>query len=57
MNNCCDLYFLSTLACRIGECLDDDELALLAANLMTLGDLLGVLIAKKAICAPESAEA
>ena len=50
MNGCTDLYVLSTLACKLAECLTDDELAVLAINLTTLGDLLQVLATKRAIC-------
>lgn len=51
MNNSCpDLIFLSTIACRLAECLSDDELAILATSLTALGDLLQVAIAKQAAC-------
>lgn len=50
MKGCTDLYLLSTIACKLSECLEDDELAVLATNLTALGDLLQVLVAKRAIC-------
>ena len=33
MNNCCNLYLLSSIACQLSECLTEDEIELLAANL------------------------
>lgn len=50
MSECCDLMFLSALACQLGKCLSEEELELLAPNLVALGDLLAVLIAKRGIC-------
>ena len=53
MNQCPNLYLLSTIACRLAECLDEKELALLSADLMTLGDMLASLLAREAICKDE----
>lgn len=50
MNQCSNLYLLSTIACRLAECFDEKELALLSADLMTLGDMLASLLAHEAIC-------
>lgn len=51
MNNCCsNLYFLSTLACKASECLDQDELTILAADLSTLGDMLESILARQNSC-------
>ncbi len=50
MNNCSDLYFLSTLACQLSEHLTKDELELLAANLKVLGEMLEVISVRQAIC-------
>lgn len=50
MNNCCNLYLLSTIACQLAECMSDEELAILSADLMTLGDMLAGLVARKAAC-------
>ena len=50
MNSCSDLYLLSTIACKLAECLTEDELAVLAANLTALGDMLQVILAKQAVC-------
>ncbi|MGF0017654.1 DUF6774 domain-containing protein [Sporofaciens sp. SGI.106] len=46
MNNCSDLYLLSTIACKLSVCLSEDELAILATNLTALGDMLAVIIAR-----------
>lgn len=47
MKECCDLYVLSALACKLGECLDEDQINILAAQLNTLGDMLELIAAKK----------
>lgn len=47
MNSCPHLFFLSSLACKLSECLDEKELAVLSADLMALGDLLASLLAHK----------
>lgn len=53
MTNCSNLYFLSTLACQLADCLPQDELSVLATELSALGDLLEVLLAKQAACEKE----
>lgn len=50
MDNCSNLYFLSTIACKLSECLSDEELAVLSADLMTLGDMLASVLARQALC-------
>ena len=50
MKNCCNLYFLSTLACKIADCLSEEELAALSADLVVLGDMLVTIIAKENLC-------
>ena len=48
MNNCPDLYLLSTIAYKLAECTPKNEdLALLAASLTTLGDMLAVILAHR----------
>lgn len=47
MNNCTDLFILSAIACKLTECLSEDELSVLSANLMALGDMLEVVLARK----------
>ncbi|MGN0203086.1 MAG: DUF6774 domain-containing protein [Coprococcus sp.] len=56
-NGCSDLYLLSTLACRLAECLDNDELSVLATSLTALGDMLEVVIARQAACKNDEANA
>lgn len=48
MNNCQNLFFLSTLACRLAECLSENELAVLSADLVTLADMLANVLARQA---------
>lgn len=50
MNNCSNLFFLSTIACRLAECLTDEELAILSADLMTLGDMIASILARNDAC-------
>lgn len=51
MNKSChNLYFLSTVACRLSECLSADEIAVLSADLMTLADMLASVSVRKSIC-------
>ncbi len=50
MNHCQNLYFLSALACRLAECLSEDELAVLSADLVTLADMLANLLARQDAC-------
>lgn len=50
MKNCSNLFFLSTLACQLAECLSEDELSILSADLVTLSDMLGSIIARKDSC-------
>ncbi|MCD7904719.1 MAG: hypothetical protein LUG24_03920 [Clostridiales bacterium] len=47
MSYCCDLYLLSLTACKLGECLSDDEMNILSANLQVLGDMLSSILAVK----------
>lgn len=49
-NNCTSLYFLSTIACQITECLDDNELEILSADLLTLADMIVSLSARQSVC-------
>ncbi|MCM1244827.1 MAG: hypothetical protein NC293_04185 [Roseburia sp.] len=47
MNACSDLYFLSTIACQLSECLTKDEIEFLAINLKTLGEMLELISLKQ----------
>lgn len=53
MKNCSNLYFLSTLACKIAECFTAEELAILSADLVVLGDMLANMIARESLCNTE----
>ena len=48
MADCSNLFFLSALACKLSQCLDEKELALLATELTALGDLLAAQLAREA---------
>lgn len=47
MKNCSNLYFLSALACQIADCLDENELEILAADLNVLSDMLTAIQARQ----------
>lgn len=53
MNNCSSLYFLSTVACQLAECLSDDEVSILAADLVVLSDMLSNILARQSACEEE----
>ena len=48
MLNCQNLYILSTVACQLAECISEEDLEVLAADLSTLGDMLSGILARKA---------
>lgn len=50
MKNCSNLYFLSTLACKLAECLSEEELTALSTDLVVLGDMIVSLIAQENLC-------
>ena len=50
MQNCSILYLLSTIACQLADCLSDDDLAILAADLVVLSDMLANIAARNAVC-------
>lgn len=50
MKNCSHLYFLSTLACQLAECLTEDETSVLAADLLVLSDMLSDILARQDAC-------
>lgn len=50
MNNCTNLYYLSTIACKLSECLSEQELAALSADLVVLSDMLANILAHNALC-------
>lgn len=50
MQNCSNLYLLSTIACQLADCLSEDDLAILAADLIVLSDMLANIAARNAVC-------
>ncbi|MCI8494342.1 MAG: hypothetical protein HFI74_01480 [Lachnospiraceae bacterium] len=40
METCTELYFLSTLACQLFQCMEEDEIEILASNLLLLSHML-----------------
>lgn len=52
-NSCTNLYFLSTIACQLAECLDEKELEILSTDLTTLGYMIESLLAHKSVCMDE----
>lgn len=50
MTPCQNLYFLSTIACKLSECLTEEELAELSADLVVLSDMLANILAHKESC-------
>lgn len=51
MNNACtNLFFLSSLACKLSECLSVDELSVLAADLVALSDMINAILARQGPC-------
>lgn len=52
MNNCSNLFYLSSIACKLSECLSEKELASLSADLVVLGDMLANIIAHQDLSVP-----
>ena len=48
--NCQNLYFLSTIACQLAECLDEKELEILSADLTALGYMIESLLTHQKVC-------
>ena len=49
-HNCSNLYFLTTIACQLFNCLDEQEIEVLATDLETLGEMLESLLAHQSAC-------
>ena len=49
-NNCTNLYFLSTIACQLSECLSEKELEILSSDLTALGYMIESMIAHQSAC-------
>jgi hypothetical protein len=56
MSPCTNLYFLSTIACQLAQCLDETELEILSADLTTLADMLASILVRGSL-EPENIEA
>lgn len=52
-NSCQNLYFLSTIACQLAECLDEKELEKLSSDLTALGYMIESLLAHRDVCRNE----
>ena len=50
MNNCSNLYLLSTVGCQISECLTEKQLEELAADLEVLSDMLANILIRNNNC-------
>lgn len=48
MKNCSNLFYLSTIACKLADCLSEEELAVLTADLDVLSDMLTSISAHSA---------
>ena len=55
MDDCSNLYLLSTIACRLAECLSKEELELLASDFTTLGDMLTSIVVRRSVCKDKAA--
>lgn len=49
MKSCSNFVYLSMFACQLAECLSDDELALLVADLSIFTNILSAIIVEKEI--------
>lgn len=47
MKNCSDVLLITTFACQIAECLNDDELAKLSANTLLFSDALNAILVER----------
>ncbi|WP_408636160.1 DUF6774 domain-containing protein [Parablautia intestinalis] len=49
-SNCANLYYLSAIACQLAECLTENELEILSAELNALGYMIESLLAHQNVC-------
>ncbi len=47
MENCPDIVAITLLACQISECLSDDELEILSADLSLLSDAITAILVRR----------
>lgn len=57
MLNCSNLFYLSTIACKLSECLSKEDLAKLSSDLVTLSDMLANILAYDVTCDTEDYKA
>ena len=50
MYHCKNLYYLSSIACMLQECLDENDLEILSADLRTLGEMLESVSVRRQHC-------
>jgi hypothetical protein len=50
MKHCSNLLYLSTIACKLSECLTDNELSILTSDLDVLSDMISSILARKSAC-------
>lgn len=48
MKNCSNLFYLSSVAYKLSECMSEEELAVFASVLIVLGDMLASILARQA---------
>ena len=56
MNTCSNLFYLSSIACKLSECLSEKELTKLAADLVVLSDMLANILAQQALCTDDKTD-
>lgn len=56
MNGCCNLFYLSTIACKLSDCLSEQELSQLSSDLVVLSDMLANIITRRAGCVQSEEE-
>lgn len=54
MNSCTNLFYLSSVACKLSECLSEKELTSLSADLVVLSDMLANIVARRNLCEDEA---
>lgn len=53
MKHCANLYYLSLLACKLSECLTEDELTILSSDLDVLSDMISNILARQSACSED----
>lgn len=54
MDECELVLFISTIACSIAKCYNDDELELMASIFSQLGDSLATISARRDLCSKDT---